>query len=721
MIDNFEYIYYVLVAVCRTDTNAMRFNRRSFLRAVGVGSFGTVAVGTLSTPSAGATVITLEGGGADIWGTGDVFQYYYEAVSGDFDVVVQNTGVENTDSWAKAGLMVRESTDPQAANVLVRRRPNGEASMQYRPSVGAETDSTGGTQADWLRLVRTGETIETYHASNRGGWTLIERLGPDDISLPETVPVGLAVTSHATGQRCTATFQKLSGVAPDTSQDIGQVEVAGRVDTQAGVPLVRTGDISSVGTTTATITGDVTDLGAASTAACRFEYREVPTEEWTSTETHTLDAPGAFSATISGLTSRRYYEIRAITETSDGDTAVGATTVFSTDTKGRGRGPPPTAGPPSSAQFGPGDGFAEAAPWLDDSTPVIIIREPSRRQLVSALNVAGPRLVVFETSGTVDLAGRDLVVATDNLYLAGQSAPSPGITLIRGRLTIDANDCVVQHIRVRLGDNGIEEPTEEWALDAINTADETENNVIDHVSASWSVDEVLSVGYDTTNTTVSNCLIAEALHDSVHPKGSHGYGSLIGNGATNVALLGNVWSQNTDRHPRLKTGTDSVVVNNLVHNYDDGTWLDPDTTATIEGNVYLDPRSDSANVFAEDGVETAIAHLADNYTNGDVPMVDSNVTTVNERPLWPDGLERIAVERTITHNLSNAGARAADRTDHDRRIIENVRRGVDSYIDSQAAVGGYPTLAENTQSVAVPDNATRVWLKAKARAVETGE
>ncbi|WP_330633021.1 pectate lyase [Halocatena halophila] len=699
----------------------MRFNRRTFLRAVGVGSFGTVSVGALSDPSAAATVITLDGGGDDIWGTADAFHYYYETVSGDFDVVVQNTGVENTDSWAKAGLMVRESTDPQAANVLVRRRSNGEASMQYRPSVGADTDSVGGTQADWLRLVRTGDTIKTYHANDRGDWTLIERLGPDDITLPETVPVGLAVTSHATGQLCTATFQKLSGIDPDTSQDIGPVEVAGRVDTQAGVPLVRTGDISSVGTDTATINGDVTDLGAANTAVCRFEYREVPTEEWTTTETHTLDEPGSFSATVTGLSSRRYYEIRATTETSDGDTAVGTTTVFSTEAKGSGRGPPPHAGPNSSSQFGPGDGFAEAAPWLDDSTPVITIREPSRRQLVAALNVDGPRLVVFETSGTVDLEGRDLVVATDNLYLAGQTAPSPGVTLIRGRLTIAANDCVVQHLRVRLGDNGLEEPTEGWALDAINTADGTANNVIDHVSASWSVDEVLSVGYDTTNTTVSNCLIAEALHDSVHPKGSHGYGSLIGNGATNVALLGNVWSQNTDRHPRLKADTDSVVINNLVHNYDDGTWLDPDTTAAIEGNVYLDPRSESANVFAEDDVETAIAHLADNYTNGDVPMVDSNVTQVGERPLWPDGLERVGAGRTITHNLSNAGARPADRTEHDRRIIENIRNGVDSYIDSQTAVGGYPTLAVNTHSVSVPDTATRVWLRAKARDVESGE
>ncbi|ESP90183.1 pectate lyase [Candidatus Halobonum tyrrellensis G22] len=695
----------------------MNPDRRTILRTIGAGSIGTAA-GLFGGSAAAATVITMKGGGEDIWSTQDAFHYYYAEVSGDFDVAVQNPFIEDIESFTKCGPMVRASLDADAANAMVRRRPNGEASMQYRPEAGAETSSVGGTPADWMRLRRAGDTVETYHSTDGSDWTLIERLGPDDIALGDQVYLGLSVTSHVVGELCTATFQNLSGVEPDTNRDIGEVEVAGSVSTQAGVPLVSTNEVTDVGETSATLAGELTDLGGADAADCRFEYREVPTESWTETEATARSSAGEFSATVDDLTGRRYYEVRAVAETSDGDTATGATAVFSTAAPTDGGGPPDDAGPETSSQFGPGDGFADAAPWLDDTTPVIKIREPTRRQLGKAVSVDGERLVVFETSGTIDLEVRDLAVPYDKLYLAGQTAPSPGITLIKGRLNVAADDCVIQHVRVRLGDAGYDEPTESWALDAVNTADETRNNVIDHVSASWSVDEVLSVGYDTSDTTVSNCLIVEALHDSVHPKGSHGYGSLIGNNAENVALLGNVWSQNTDRHPRLKEGTESAVVGNVVFNYEDGTWLDPDTDASIEGNAYLGPRTDEANVFAEDGVTTAVAHLADNYTDGDVPMVDDDVSVVDERPLWPEGLEPLASERTVEHDLQNAGARPADRTYHDRRVVEDVREGVENYIDSQEEVGGYPSLDENTRSLTVPAGGTRAWLESHAARVE---
>ncbi|WP_415382176.1 pectate lyase [Halosimplex sp. TS25] len=698
----------------------MRTNRRTFLRTIGAGSIGAAATGLFAGSSVAATVVTMVGGGDDIWGTADAFHYYYTEVTGDFDVVVQNVGVEDTDSWAKGGPMVRDSLDPAAANVMVRRRPNGEASMQYRPSDGADTTSVGGTPADWLRLVRSGDTIETYHSTENGNWTLVEELGASDVALGDSVYLGLAVTSHDTGTLCTASFQNLSGVSPDTSEDIGDVQVAGSTTVETGVPLVSTGEVTDDGSAAPTVTGELTDLGGADSAECYFEYREVPTEEWETTESTTLSSPGSFTFEADDLTGRRYYEVRAVADTSDGDTARGLTALFSTGNPANGRSPD-HAGPDSASQFGPGDGFAEAAPWLDNDTPLIKIREPSRAQLQRAVRVDGERLVVFETSGTVDLGVRDLQIPFDKCYIAGQTAPSPGITLVKGRLNVSANDCVVQHLRVRLGDAGYDEPTEDWALDAVNTADETENNVIDHVSASWSVDECLSVGYRTENTTVSNCLVAEALNDSVHPKGPHGYGSLIGNNAENVALLGNVWAFNTDRHPRLKEGTESVVVNNVVHDFEDGTWMDPDTDASIEGNAYLDPNTDEANVFAEDGVETAIAHLADNYTNGDVPMVDDDVTVVDERPLWPDGLEAMPSDDTVDHNLANVGARPADRTPTDERILQNVSDGVRYNIDSQEAVGGYPDLEVNARKLDVPNGGTRAWLRAKAREVEAGE
>ncbi|ELZ27348.1 pectate lyase, partial [Halogeometricum pallidum JCM 14848] len=439
---------------------------------------------------------------------------------------------------------------------------------------------------------------------------------------------------------------------------------------------------------------------------------------WETTESTTLTSPGSFGVDVEGLIGRRYYEVRAVADTSDGDTVRGASTVFSTPNPSNAK-TPDHAGPDSASRVDPGDGFAEPAPWLDDDTPVIKITEPTRSQLERAVNVDGERLVVFETSGTVDLDTRDLPVEYDKCYVAGQTAPSPGVTLIKGRVNVVADDCVLQHVRVRLGDAGFEEANEDWALDAVNTADGTQNNVIDHVSASWSVDECLSVGYETSETTVSNCLVAEALNDSVHPKGEHGYGSLIGNDAKNVALLGNVWAFNTDRHPRLKEGTESVVANNVMYDFEDGTWMDPDTEASVVGNAYLNPNTEEANVFAEDGVETAVAYVEDSITDGHVPMVDDDVTQVDEPPLWPDDLETMPPEDTLDHNLANVGARPADRTATDERILANVEEGKQYLIDSQEQVGGYPDLPVESRELSVPNGGTRAWLGSMTRRVET--
>jgi len=372
----------------------------------------------------------------------------------------------------------------------------------------------------------------------------------------------------------------------------------------------------------------------------------------------------------------------------------------------------PEEPPRSASQFDPSDGFTEMAPWLDDDTPVFTVEEPTLRSFLQALaGDTGPRVVVFETSGTIDLQGQWLSITNPNVWIAGQTAPSPGITFVRGRFGIEADNCVVQHIRVRPGDEGTEASAD--SMDSIMTRDGSQNNIIDHCSASWSTDEVLSVGYDTTNTTVSNCLIAEPLDDSIHPKGPHGYSSLIGNNAESVTLAGNVYAHTSDRNPRLKEGTRSVQANNLIHYHEDGCWLDPDTQASIVGNHYRLPQSGKANVFGN-----GEAYLADNLNEGNVPMVQSSVSRLDERPLWPENLEPLPSEETFNHNMANVGARPADRTEHDRRILGMIRNGEGHLIDSQSEVGGYPELEQNTHELDIPDSNLRAWLRQKALEVE---
>ncbi len=372
----------------------------------------------------------------------------------------------------------------------------------------------------------------------------------------------------------------------------------------------------------------------------------------------------------------------------------------------------PDEPPRSASQFDPSDGFAEMAPWLDDDTPVFRVTEPTPRSFLKALaGDPGPRVVVFETSGTIDLEGMWISIQNPKVWIAGQTAPSPGITFVRGRFTIDTDDVIVQHIRVRPGDEGANGSAD--SMDSIQTRDGSRNNIVDHCSASWSTDEVLSVGYDTTNTTVSNCLVAEPLEDSLHPKGPHGYSSLIGNNAENVTMAGNVYAHTTDRNPRLKEGTRSVQANNLIHYYEDGCWLDPNTQASIVGNHYRLPNSGKANIFGD-----GEAYIEDNLNEGSVPMVDSGISKLDERPLWPENLETLSAEETFEHNMANAGARPADRTEHDERILGMIQNGVGHLIDSQEEVGGYPELEENTHELDVPDSNLRAWLRQKALEVE---
>src|SRR5258706_479954 len=85
--------------------------------------------------------------------------------------------------------------------------------------------------------------------------------------------------------------------------------------------------------------------------------------------------------------------------------------------------------------------------------------------LRSALEDARPRLVVFEVGGVIDLQGRSLDVRHPFLTVAGQTAPDPGITLIRGSLTVESHDVVVEHIAVRPGDRG--PAPGEWSPDAL--------------------------------------------------------------------------------------------------------------------------------------------------------------------------------------------------------------------------------------------------------------
>ncbi|WP_246023080.1 pectate lyase [Halosimplex halophilum] len=383
-------------------------------------------------------------------------------------------------------------------------------------------------------------------------------------------------------------------------------------------------------------------------------------------------------------------------------------------------------GSPSS-HVAPTDGFADAS-WLSGAMPEVVtvtnLDASGEGSLRWALNREGARVVVFEVGGVVDLAGESLTVSRPNAFVAGQTAPSPGITLVRGGLHVEADNVILQHLRARPGDE-LSGP-----VDAIGNAGGS-NVVIDHCTASWGTDEGLSTNSpDAPDVTITNNLVAECLVDSIHPKGDHSMGSLVMNNSDNVTLAGNLWAHNVGRHPRLKGGTSTAVVNNVMYDFDRGTNLGggvPDeTTASIVGNYYragaiTDESEPVVGATFTDADGPVRAYVAYNETDPSMPVVDQGapIESLSERPVWPDGITTRRAGEAYEGVLAGVGARPADRTDHDRRIVADVRDRTGSPIDSQDDVGGYPELEATTRELSVPDEGLGEWLREFTVAVES--
>ena len=191
----------------------------------------------------------------------------------------------------------------------------------------------------------------------------------------------------------------------------------------------------------------------------------------------------------------------------------------------------------------------------------------SLRQGLSTAPAAG-RTIVFGIGGTINLLS-EITINRPNITVAGQTAPAP-ITLARRALRVsNTNNVILQHIAVRPGDFYTAPNT--YEPDSLGVTG-SNNIIVDHVSASWSTDEVLSVTSGSTNVTVQWSMITEALHNSNHSKGNHGYGSIIHGGQT--TLHRNLYAHNRSRNPALGNFDKNPpiapahldVVNNVIYN-----------------------------------------------------------------------------------------------------------------------------------------------------------
>jgi regulation of enolase protein 1 (concanavalin A-like superfamily) len=169
--------------------------------------------------------ITMTAGGADIWGTADEFHFAYKRLSGGGSITAKVLSVSNTDPWAKAGVMIRESLNTGSVNVMIAVTPGNGVTFQSRNSTDADSVST--VQADitapqWVRLTRSGNTFTGEYSADGSNWTTLT--SADIPMLPDTY-IGLCVTSHNVDATCTAEFSDVTTSSSVTgewqSQDIG--------------------------------------------------------------------------------------------------------------------------------------------------------------------------------------------------------------------------------------------------------------------------------------------------------------------------------------------------------------------------------------------------------------------------------------------------------------------------------------------------------------------
>jgi hypothetical protein len=196
--------------------------------------------------------------------------------------------------------------------------------------------------------------------------------------------------------------------------------------------------------------------------------------------------------------------------------------------------------------------------------------------LRAALEANGPRTIVFDVAGQINLTS-EIAVLNPYLTIAGETAPGGGITVAGETVSLDTHDVILRHLRLRRGNTT-------RADDSLGS-DRTNGNylqdkrtghiIIDHVSASWGLDENMSVYrnkldaslfpgsstvFPTRNVTIQWSISSEALNPN-----SHAFGSTLGGAGVNQHH--NLWASNTARNPSISFSHFMDFRNNVLFNW----------------------------------------------------------------------------------------------------------------------------------------------------------
>ena len=339
-----------------------------------------------------------------------------------------------------------------------------------------------------------------------------------------------------------------------------------------------------------------------------------------------------------------------------------------------------------------------------------------------ACEQGGARTVVFNVAGIIQLKS-PVSIRAPYITIAGQTAPGDGVCIAGESVWIETHDVVIRFMRFRRGATNVTRRDDALGGNGVG------NIIIDHVSASWGLDENMSMYrhmYDkgdgskpeklpTVNVTIQNSIFSEAL-DAYN----HSFGSTIG--GHNSTFMRNLWSSNISRSPSIGMDGDFGFVNNVVFNWwnrsaDGGdhkslfnlinNYYKPGPITPLDqpiGHRILKPeanrdRSDS-NHFGKAYVTGNIVEGNDRVTkdnwDGGVQvreMANAGAFTSQIRVDKPFPMAKVTItsaQKAYGYVLENVGANLPKRDAVDKRIVEQVKTGKIQYTEGGKTNVGYP-------------------------------
>lgn len=302
----------------------------------------------------------------------------------------------------------------------------------------------------------------------------------------------------------------------------------------------------------------------------------------------------------------------------------------------------------------------------------------------------GSRNILFKVSGCIELK-KNIKVIHPFVTVAGQTAPGDGICLRGAGIVIQTSDVIVRFIRIRVGDHSGEIGRLSDGI-AFNRA---RNSIVDHVSVSWSRDELLQLWYrGTINNTVQNSIFSEPLNSPIlrpDEGHKHGYGPLIGNESANFTFYHNVVTHSIRRNPRISNAQNIDIINNVFYKFRGaGTQIIdrddkiPSRFIRVANNIYKSDSVKSALLVQVPSKTSEIVIAGNQHISMDDYFAPKESLTSQETK-YSNFTETLSYLHTTDLLWSSfdvsVGASFPERDKVDSLVLSSIRTGKGNYVD----------------------------------------